>query len=195
MFLIRLPARSMLLAAGLALAWLGLLLVTVWLISSWLPLHAAATNSPLPPPQPQADAMRAAQSIAARHLMGLTQVRLAEEAVPDPPRYRLLGAMTSSRQGRGFVVLAEEGKPMMAVLEGEELADGVTVSRIFADKVVLGRAGTRETLDLSYAPNRGPATGPLSRKDGVPAVMPNPAPNIAPNIAPRPAPDAATDSP
>src|SRR5262249_49654513 len=85
----------------------------------------------------------------ARHLMGETVAAAAAPAAPPPSQYRLLGAMTASGKQRGFAILSEQGKPAFPVVEGEEIAPGLKLSRVLPDKVVLARGGREHTLPMA----------------------------------------------
>jgi general secretion pathway protein C len=145
---IRQRLRRGLPAAVSAGIWLVSLSITAWLASGWI-WDQAAPGAIAPPKVRQPNALEATQAIAARQLMGSPQ-KSSERASPArPAQYRLIGAMTATGRTRGFAIVAEEGKAPKAVLEGDEVAPGVTLAKVLAEQVQLRHEGHSETIVLS----------------------------------------------
>lgn len=122
----------------------------------------------------ESDPVKSAQAIGARHLMG-EGVALA--GAGDNGRFALFGVVTGDERHPGFAVLGVDGAAPTGVLLGQEIAPGVVLTRILADRVEL-RSGT-ETQSLLLPPaGSGPAVpaAPVS-------VLPPPAPPQAPDIS------------
>lgn len=58
----------------------------------------------------------------------------------------LMGIAATSGRKPGYSVLRVDGRRTLLVREGEEIAPGLKLSEIHADRVVLDRGGARETL-------------------------------------------------
>lgn len=159
-----LPALAWLGAAGLAA---GVLADAFW---RW--------QAPAPRPAPRApvgDLAASAQAITARHLFGQTGESGAGTAAAPATPFRLLGLMASG--GHGFALIAEEGQAPRPVLEGEEIAAGVSLHRIRPDRVEIRRQGHSEELPLaepglaaSPAPQPGSPLSPASGRASTPAA-------------------------
>lgn len=67
--------------------------------------------------------------------------------------FRLLGAMTGSAERAGFAVLAEDGKPSLAAVEGEVIKPGVTLLEILPGKVRLKVGDRIETIEMTKSAN------------------------------------------
>ncbi len=69
-----------------------------------------------------------------------------EGAAPTGIAIRLLGVVAASGGRRGYAVVQLEGKQILAVHEGEDVAAGVRLAEVHPDHVMLERGGVRETL-------------------------------------------------
>jgi hypothetical protein len=168
----RLPELSV--GAG----WLGALALTAWLASSWF-WRLTAPDPVALVTQPLTDPRAAAQAVAQRHLFGAGTTASGASA-PAVRAFTLVGAMTASRRQPGFAVIGETGKPPTAVFEGDEIAPGVKLEQVLANKAIIVRDGQRETIELSAgAPSN--AVPPVA----VPPAAAGPMANAA---AMRPAP-------
>lgn len=144
------------------------LLLLAWLVSGWVlawttPRLAPSPGLPLPSPA------QAAKAIAARHLFGLPAAEgsaVAPGASPNLP-YRLLGVAAPSGGGRGFAILAADGKPPAFAMEGGAIGPGLVLRRVFPDRVEIQRGMATEVLRLREkhsgaalpVPAGGPAPG------------------------------------
>jgi len=61
---------------------------------------------------------------------------------------RLLGVVAGSGGRPGYAVMQLDGKPIVALLAGSELAPGLVLAEVHPRGVVLERSGIRETLAL-----------------------------------------------
>jgi general secretion pathway protein C len=123
------------LATTAALALLGLVLAYwTW---AWL--------APRPEPRAPEAAHAAGRVQAAYALFGSAQ-RDRAGAAPTGIAIRLVGVVAATRGRRGYAVLQLEAKENVAVREGEDVAPGIRLAEVGADRVTLERAGIRETL-------------------------------------------------
>lgn len=90
---------------------------------------------------------------AARTLFGTAPV-LSQAAAPTDGAIKLLGVVAAADGHAGYALLQLEGKPTVAVREGEAVADGVLLREVGSDHVVLERGGLAETIALPV--NRAP---------------------------------------
>ena len=135
-------------AFSVVVIWLGVLLILTWLSAAWF-WRANAPDSVVLPTQTISDPLLAAQAIASRHLMGESQQAKPGTAAQMNTQFQLTGAMTASKGRPGFAILSEDGKTPIPVVEGEELAPGVTLTKVFANKVEISRQGRTETLEIN----------------------------------------------
>lgn len=98
------------------------------------------------------DALRVAQTVAARHLFGIA---------PAQPRVggstaggiKLHGVVAPGRSGHtAIAILSSQGRPAVAVRVGEEVLPGVTLHRVLPRSVEIDQGGQIITLAL---PERG----------------------------------------
>ncbi|HET9484024.1 MAG TPA: type II secretion system protein GspC [Xanthomonadales bacterium] len=198
----RLFARALIVV--LAFAILIVLAQLIWLL-------VAAQTATLPEPEPVMAPLVAADApppVSAFHLFGnatpaLDPRGLAVDAPDTKLELTLSGivAQDDPKQGYALVVDANGVQHVHAV--GAEVAPGVTVDSIYADRVLLSRAGVLETLRLprrddapaapnaSYGPQRQLATPRPASPLGAPATASANLPGIVaaqpfvnPNIAP-----------
>jgi hypothetical protein len=131
-------------------AWLIALLIVGWVLASWFWQLAAPESAPISAAAPLADYPAAARAIAARHLFGKPSSGGDD---PDGDRsalkFRLLGAMTASPEMAGFAILAEEGKPPLAALEGETFQPGVTLLEVLPGQVRLKIEDRVESIEMT----------------------------------------------
>jgi hypothetical protein len=132
------------------LAWVLAALVLGWVVAGWFWEVVAPKATPgLEPAVAELDYQTAAKAIVTRHLLGKASSD-GDEGQPDEAsvHFRLMGVMTSTPKAAGFAILTEEGKPSVAVVEGETFAPGVTLVEILPGRVRL-RIGERvETIEM-----------------------------------------------
>lgn len=117
---------------------------------------------PHPPPNLESGrraGMEAAEDISTvSDLFGIAQSEQPSVAVPAGPEIRLFGVVAASGGGRGYAILQVDGKEMLAVPEGENIAPGLQLAEVHTEYIVLERNGMRETLALQrQSPPAGPA--------------------------------------
>ena len=135
-------------AFSVVVIWLVALFVLTWLSAEWF-WRANAPDPVVLPTQIVSDPLLAAQSIISRHLMGETQQVTAGSGAPANSQFQLTGAMTASKGRAGFAVISEDGKSPLSVVEGEEFAPGITLTKVFANKVEIRRQGRTEVLEIN----------------------------------------------
>lgn len=129
-----------------SVAWLLATMIVGWIVTGWFWQIAAPDVAPRIDAAPLRDHQTAANAIASRHLFG--RASSAGDGVGGASggvNLRLLGAMTSSPEAMGFAILAEEGKPSVAAIEGETFMPGVTLVKILPGKVRV-KIGDREEI-------------------------------------------------
>src|SRR5262245_34074615 len=65
---------------------------------------------------------------------------------------RLVGVIAQGGQGRGIALLAVDGQPALALRAGEEIATGVTLAEVRADRVLVSRSGAAQEIRLPARP-------------------------------------------
>jgi len=65
---------------------------------------------------------------------------------------KLVGVIAQGPQGRGIALLAVDGRPAQALRAGEEIAAGVTLAEVRADRVLLSRSGAIQEIRLPAKP-------------------------------------------
>jgi len=98
--------------------------------------------------------------IAKQHLFGVVEVKKAAvekapKTVEDAPKVaptklnlKLHGIVAYRKSKGGFALISSSGGPQKVYGKGDELEEGVTVSEIFSDKIVLDNHGKPEDLLL-----------------------------------------------
>ncbi|OGA19131.1 MAG: hypothetical protein A3G25_06660 [Betaproteobacteria bacterium RIFCSPLOWO2_12_FULL_63_13] len=130
-------------------ATLAMIAVLAWLGARiFWSLEKPAT--PAPAMVVDTDALRVAESLAARHLFGETRalpVSVAEARVVAD--IKLQGVFAPAKPGsRAFAILSSQGKPAVAVREGEEFLPGVVLHRVLPRSVEIDRDG--QIVPLSF---------------------------------------------
>jgi general secretion pathway protein C len=140
-----------------ALPWLGRL-ATIALIAllAWLGARAfwdlTAPATPEPAIAVDTDPSRVAQAVTARHLFGEGPGQGIWTAGTGNAA-KLYGVVAPTGKGRGGIaILSIQGKPAVAVREGDEFASGVTLHRVLARSVEISQGGVIQVLTL---PERG----------------------------------------
>ena len=136
------------------LGWLATLAAIVlfgWIVAGvfW---ELAAPYAPEPVLAVDTDPARVAQTVAARHIFGDARADVTT-AVTNVVGVKLFGVVAPTGRTRvGIAILSVQGKPAVAVREGEEIADGVRLQRVLARSVEISRGGQVQELAL---PDRG----------------------------------------
>lgn len=179
-FLIRLRAsKALALASVVAAAAAVLVLVAklVWLLASIepeIPLLAPVATLP--------SAGRSDAPLASWHLFGnaapAADPRALAEAAPDTSlRLVLRGIFAQDDPKAGHAIVADENGVEQTYRVGAEVAPGVVVDAVHADRVMLSRAGALETLRLPRRDEGPPVAAPLANARGPRGV------NVAPGSA------------
>lgn len=148
--------------AGRWVIWSGRLATAMAaVLAAWLATAGfwrwAAPQHASPPVLAEADPTRAAEQVVDRHLFGeaaIGSIGVAEAPVASSLSYRLIGAITATREGNGSALLASDGRPTLVVAEGKEIAPGVVLKRVSPQQVEILRNGTLEILRLPAPPPR-----------------------------------------
>lgn len=105
---------------------------------------------PRPEPRVETSAQPAGRTTAANALFGRATGNPGVDA-PTAGPLSLLGVAAATGRTRGYALLRLDAR-LLAVRAGNEVAPGIRLEEVFADRVVLQRNGARETLAL---PERG----------------------------------------
>ena len=135
-----------------ALALLGLVLA-YW---TWI------WFGPRPEPRVEISAEPTGSMASANMLFGRPP-RVQSAEAPTGLSIKLLGVVAATRGMPGYALVQLDAKQIYAVRAGEDIAPGLRLESVFADRVTLERNGTRETLSLQErgksAPPPPPAPG------------------------------------
>ncbi len=151
---ISLPAR---LPATL-IPWLGRLTALLMLaLLAWLGTNifwTLSTKVNLPPAMSlETDPTRAAQATISRHMFG--ELASGEATPAASLDIRLTGVMAPLHPGKSALAfLSVDGKPAVALHEGDEVASGITLNRVMPRQVELLSGGRPMLVSL---PQRGKA--------------------------------------
>lgn len=164
-------------------AWFGAILIVGWVLANWFWQIAAPDAAVAVEAAPLLDHPAAAKAIASRNLFGRTSSAGDGPGADRPTvNFRLMGAMTASPEVAGFAILSEDGKPSVAVLEGETFSPGVTLLEVLPGQVRLKIGERVETVEMmkpatpSLAPGSvGPAgqDAPVDRGGMTAPTRPN----------------------
>lgn len=126
-----------------------LVLALVATITGWA-LEFSARRTPSEPVRPVAMGDSAPRSQAA----DIAPVAFLFGARPgdDGSDIRLVGVIAQGTRGRGIALLAVDGRPPLALRAGEEIAAGVTLAEVRADRVVVSRSGAVQEIRLPAKP-------------------------------------------
>lgn len=61
---------------------------------------------------------------------------------------RLVGVIAQGARGDGIALLAVDGQPAQAIRAGEQIATGVTLAEVRADRVLVNRSGATQEVRL-----------------------------------------------
>ncbi len=70
----------------------------------------------------------------------------------DGSNIKLLGVIAQGARGQGIALLAVDDRPAQAARAGEEIAAGVTLAEVRADRVLVSRSGTTREIRLPAKP-------------------------------------------
>lgn len=165
-------------------AWVVAALVVGWVVANWFWQIAAPDTAPRIEAVPPLDHQAAAKVVASRHLFGRPSSGADETGGERGGlNLRLLGAMTASPEAAGFAILAEEGKPSLAAVEGETFMPGATLLQVLPGRVRVKIGERVETIEMTNTENSA-RTAP-----GVPAAAAQAVPG-QPDASLRPGPSA-----
>jgi hypothetical protein len=131
-------------------AWFFVALVVGGVLASWFWQLAAPDTAPRSEAAQIPDHQAAATAVVSRHLFGRPSAAGDETGGErSGVSLRLLGAMTASPKVAGFAILAEEGKPSMAVVEGETFIPGATLLEVLPGRVRVKSGDRVETIEMT----------------------------------------------
>lgn len=70
----------------------------------------------------------------------------------DGSDIRLVGVIAQGKQGQGIALLAVDGRPALALRAGEDIAAGVRLAEVRADRVMVSRSGAVQEIRLPARP-------------------------------------------
>ena len=160
-----------------------LTLVAIALLGAVLAYWTWAWFAPRAEPRLEAAPTPSTGASSASGLFGIVP-REQNAAAPTGIAIRLLGVMAASGGRRGYGVVQLDSKQILAVQEGDDLAPGVRLAEVHADRVLLERNGIRETLAW---PEKKGAVSPAPRAavSGAQQAAESAATQAAERIAPR----------
>lgn len=174
----------------------SLTLVAVALLGAVLAYWTWAWFAPRAEPRLEAIATQSGSVASASAIFGSVP-RNQEAAAPTGIAIRLLGVVAASGGRLGHAVVQLEGKQILAVHEGNDLAPGIRLAEVHAAHVILERNGVRETLawpekKASAPPSAqaAPSVAPRAPQSAAPPPAPPPAQALAPPPAAAVAPQA-----
>ena len=148
----------------------SLTLVAVALLGAVLAYWTWAWFAPRPEPRIEASAVQSASVASAGTIFG-NVARAQAAAAPTGIAIKLLGVVAASGGRRGYAVVQLEGKQVLAVHEGEDLAPGIRLAEVHAEHVILERNGLRETLAWPQRPGSAPRASQAAASAGSQAAQ------------------------
>jgi general secretion pathway protein C len=126
-----------------------LVLALVATITGWV-LDFGSRRTPSEPVRPVAAGDPAPRSQAA----DIAPVAFLFGAVPGASGsdIRLAGVIAQGKRGKGIALLAVDGRPPLALRAGEDIAAGVTLAEVRADRVIVSRSGAIQEIRLPAKP-------------------------------------------
>ena len=122
----------------------SLTLVAVALLGTVLAYWTWAWFAPRAEPRMEASAVQNGSVASAGGLFGNVP-RGQTAAAPTGIAIRLLGVVAASGGRRGYAVVQLEGKQILAVHEGEDVAPGIRLAEVDADPGLCGHASVSRT--------------------------------------------------
>jgi general secretion pathway protein C len=139
-----------------ALPWLGrLATISMLALLAWLGAHIFWSLTVPATPEPaiavDTDSLRVAQAISSRHLFGEAPEQSVTMAkAGSAAGAKLFGVIAPGGNGRrGIAIVSIQGKPAVALREGDEIAAGVTLHRVLAKSVEISEGGSIRVLSLA----------------------------------------------
>ena len=133
---------SLALTAVVSLTTLAALALAATVLAYWT--WVWFTPRPEPRAEPAAEPATAGTT-AAQTLFGAAQ-REPDAAAPTSIAIKLHGVVAATRGRRGYAIMQLEGRDIVVVAEGKEVAPGIRVAEVHRDHVILSRNGARESL-------------------------------------------------
>jgi len=136
--------------AGLARACTAVLVVALAVtITSWA-LEYSARRMPSEPARSVTAGDRAPRTQAAE----VAPIAYLFGAVPgaDGSDIKLVGVIAQGPRGKGVALLAVDRRPPLAIRAGGEIAAGVTLVEVRADRVVISRSGAVQEIRMPAKP-------------------------------------------
>ncbi|MGH8700679.1 MAG: type II secretion system protein N [Burkholderiales bacterium] len=114
-------------------------------ITGWA-LDFSARRTPTEPVRPVTVGNPAPRTQAA----DIAPIAFLFGAVPgvDGSDIRLVGVIAQGKRGQGIALLAVDGRPALALRAGAEIAAGVTLAEVRADRVLVNRSGAVQEIRL-----------------------------------------------
>ena len=131
--------------------------------------------------------------IANQHLFGVIKVKKSEpvtkaanaeaalKVAPTKLNLKLHGIVAYKKSKGGYALISSAGKPQKVYGKGDEVEKGVTVSKVFSDKVVLNNHGKSEDLLLPI----NMSGQSMSRPPGMNGDIPQPGINMSAPSSPN----------
>jgi len=120
-----------------------LVLALVVTITGWA-LDFTARRTPSEPVRPVTVGNPAARTQAA----DIAPIAFLFGALPgaDGSNIKLVGVIAQGKRGQGIALLAVDGRPALALRAGAEIAAGVTLAEVRADRVLVSRSGAIQEI-------------------------------------------------
>lgn len=136
---------------GLAhLATAGSVACLIWILSGW-GLHWGSSKGAARPALDIPAVSEVASAISSRHLFGQTSVNAAV-GESGGASYRLFGVAAGAPGKGSFAIIAIDSRPPQAFIEGTDIAAGVRLQRVLADRVELSTGGGVRVIELIHRP-------------------------------------------
>lgn len=118
-------------------------------ITGWA-LDFTARRTPSEPVRPVTVGNSAARTQAA----DIAPIAFLFGALPgaDGSNIKLVGVIAQGKRGQGVALLAVDGRPALALRAGAEIAAGVTLAEVRADRVLINRSGALQEIRLPAKP-------------------------------------------
>ncbi|MHB8667860.1 MAG: type II secretion system protein N [Burkholderiales bacterium] len=146
----------------------SLTLAAVALLGAVLAYWTWAWFAPRAEPRMEPSALQSGSVASAGGLFGT--VPRSQAAAPTGIAIKLLGVVAASGGRRGYAVVQLEGKQILAVHEGEDIAPGIRLAEVDADHVILERNGVRETLAWPQRPGSAAAAAAIAQPSAAQAA-------------------------
>ena len=127
----------------------ALVLALAATITGWA-LDFSARRTPTEPVRPVSMGNPAART----HAADIAPIAFLFGALPgaDGSDIKLVGVIAQGKRGQGVALLAVDGRPALALRAGAEIATGVTLAEVRADRVLVNRSGAVQEIRLPAKP-------------------------------------------